>query len=59
MKEILVGKTLDELKDAVKELGMPAFIAKQIADWLYKKSISSIDDMRNISVQNREKLKEK
>jgi len=59
MKEALLGKTLSELEAKVKELGMPAFTAKQIADWLYKKSISSIDDMQNISLQNREKLNEK
>ncbi len=38
---------------------MPAFTAKQIAEWLYKKVASSIDDMTNISLQNREKLGEK
>lgn len=57
-KEKLAGMTLDMLKAAVKEAGMPAFTAKQIADWLYKKRIRSIDDMSNISLKNREKLKE-
>ncbi|MCF8378103.1 MAG: 23S rRNA (adenine(2503)-C(2))-methyltransferase RlmN [Bacteroidales bacterium] len=59
MKKSLLGKTLAELEVVVKDLGMPAFTAKQIADWLYKKTISSIDDMQNISLQNREKLGEK
>ncbi len=58
-KEALFGKTLKELKDIVKEQGMPAFTAKQIADWLYKKHVSDIDDMLNISKRNRELLKEK
>ena len=32
-KRKLAGMTLDKLKEAVKEAGMPAFTAKQIADW--------------------------
>lgn len=58
MKTALLGKTLDELNDAVKELGMPAFSARQIAQWLYGKKVSSIDEMTNLSLRNRERLKE-
>lgn len=58
MKTALLGKTLDELNDAVKELGMPAFSARQIAQWLYGKKVSSIDEMTNLSLRNRELLKE-
>ena len=54
----LIGKTLDELKAVVSELGMPNFAAKQIADWLYKKRVVSIDEMTNLSVAHRERLKE-
>ena len=57
-KRKLAGMTLDGLKEAVKEAGMPPFTAKQIADWLYKKRITSIDGMTNISLKNREKLNE-
>jgi 23S rRNA (adenine2503-C2)-methyltransferase len=56
-KEALFGKTLDELKEITSELGLPKFTASQIADWLYKKDITSIDEMSNISLKNREKLK--
>ena len=31
----LLGKTLDELTDIVRELGMPKFAGKQIARWIY------------------------
>jgi len=55
----LVGKTFEELKTIVSELGMPAFTAKQISEWLYKKRAFSIDEMTNISVKNRELLSEK
>jgi 23S rRNA (adenine2503-C2)-methyltransferase len=58
-KEKLFGKTLIELNALVKELGLPSFTAKQLADWLYKKNISSIDQMTNLSKVAREKLNEK
>ena len=57
--ESLIGKTLNELKSLVHELGMPAFAAKQIGDWLYKKKVSSIDEMTNLSLNHRNQLKEK
>ena len=55
-KQRLIGMTPDELKAAVTALGMPAFTAKQIAQWLYVKHVASIDDMTNLSKQNRQKL---
>lgn len=58
MKEKLFGKTLDELQSVVLELGLPRFTAKQIADWLYKKQISSVDEMTNLSIKAREVLNE-
>jgi len=54
----LVGKTLEELKTIVSELGMPAFTARQIAEWLYQKRIFSIDEMTNISLKNKALLNE-
>lgn len=59
MKEKLFGKTLGELQELVTELGLPKFTAAQIADWLYKKDISSIDEMSNLSKKTRELLIEK
>ena len=58
-KQMLIGRTLGELKVVVGELGMPAFTATQIARWLYQQHVGSIDEMTNISKVNREKLKEK
>lgn len=55
----LLGKTLDELQSVVLDLGMPKFTAKQIASWIYEKKVFSIDDMTNLSLKNRELLKEK
>ena len=57
-RQRLLGMTPAELKAAVQELGMPAFTAKQIAQWLYEKHVSEIDEMTNLSKQNRERLSE-
>jgi 23S rRNA (adenine2503-C2)-methyltransferase len=59
MKQALFGKTLDELKDVVSELQLPAFTSKQIADWLYKKNITDINEMSNLSKKARQLLGEK
>lgn len=54
----LIGLTEEELKQVAKELGMPAFVGKQIAHWLYVSHVTSIDEMTNLSKVNRERLKE-
>lgn len=53
-----MGKTLPEIGQIVKEAGLPAFTAKQITEWLYKKNVSSIDGMTNLSKQARTYLQE-
>ncbi|MCD7935493.1 MAG: 23S rRNA (adenine(2503)-C(2))-methyltransferase RlmN [Tannerellaceae bacterium] len=53
MKKKLLGLTLEELKEVTGRLGLPSYAAKQMADWLYKKKVSSIADMTNLSVANR------
>ncbi len=55
-KEKLYGKTLAELKQIGSDLKLPAFTAKQISEWLYKKEILDIEEMTNISIKNREIL---
>ena len=50
--------TLDELKDFFKMNDMPAFRAKQVYEWLWKKSVSSFDEMRNISKETIQLLNE-
>lgn len=59
MKIKLLGKNLEELKQLVVEEGLPAFTAKQIAQWLYVKKVRSIDEMTNLSKAARAKLSEK
>ena len=59
MKEQLFGKDLNELQSISVALGLPKFTGKQLADWLYKKEISSIEEMSNLSKKARELLGEK
>ena len=42
-KKRLLGLTPAELKAIVGSLGMPAFTARQIAQWLYEKHVTTID----------------
>ncbi len=58
-KQALFGKTPNELKLICSELGLPAFTARQIGEWLYKQQVDSFDEMTNISKKNRDKLAEK
>ncbi|MCU0473153.1 MAG: 23S rRNA (adenine(2503)-C(2))-methyltransferase RlmN [Bacteroidales bacterium] len=55
-KEKLYGKTLNELIAVTKRVSLPGFAAKQIADWLYKKDIFTIDEMTNLSKRIRDTL---
>ncbi len=54
----LFGMTLTQLQQVAEQIGMPRFAAKQIAGWLYNKRVEDIDQMTNISLAMREKLKE-
>ena len=38
-KTALLGRTLDEIQQIVRNLGMPKFAAKQITSWLYDKKV--------------------
>lgn len=58
MKSRLLGETPEGLKSIVKAMELPAFTANQIADWIYKKRVTSIDQMTNLSKNAREKLSE-
>jgi 23S rRNA (adenine2503-C2)-methyltransferase len=58
-KKHLLGMTLNDLKEVAKECNLPSFAAKQIADWLYKKKVTDVNEMTNISLANRELLAEK
>ena len=52
-----MGLTPDELKDLARRLGLPSFVGKQMADWLYRKQVTSLDEMRNLSAKTRSMLR--
>ncbi|MEI7567733.1 MAG: 23S rRNA (adenine(2503)-C(2))-methyltransferase RlmN [Opitutaceae bacterium] len=57
-KRALHGETLESLTLLLTEHGHPAFRARQILDWLYKKRVSTWPEMTNLSVPLRHWLDE-
>jgi len=55
-RKVLMGMTAADLREVVAAVGMPRFAAGQIEQWLYKRFVGSIDEMSNISKDNRAKL---
>ena len=53
----LKSRTLPEMQELFKELGEPAFRAKQVYQWLHK-GVRTYDEMTNISQSLRQKLAE-
>ena len=54
----LSGLRLEELERLMEEFGVTKFRAKQIHNWIYSKSVSTIDEMTNLSKDFREELKQ-
>jgi len=54
----LVGLTRQELAELFKELGEPAFRARQLWGWIYAKGARDFDDMTDMSKKLRAKLAE-
>ena len=50
--------TLEELKEQLIEIGEKPFRAEQIFKWIYEAEVTSFDEMTNLSLDLREKLKE-
>ena len=55
---ILAGMSLKEIEDLVLQLNASKFRVKQIHNWIYFKSVSSIDEMTDLSKQFREEFKQ-
>jgi len=51
--------TLDELTSFFQKNDLPSYKAKQVYEWLWKKSCLSFDEMTNISLETRKLLKNK
>lgn len=59
VKQPLLGMTLSELSEVVKQCRMPDYKAKQLAHWIYVRHVFDINDMTNLSINERTILKEK
>nr|MBA3706035.1 23S rRNA (adenine(2503)-C(2))-methyltransferase RlmN [Bacteroidota bacterium] len=55
-KKDIRALTLDELKTIFIENSDKAFRAKQVYEWLWKKSARTFDEMTNLSIATRELL---
>lgn len=58
MQEKLFGKTLEELKALSLNLELPSFTGRQLCEWLYKKEVTSFEQMTNLSKKARALLSE-
>jgi 23S rRNA (adenine2503-C2)-methyltransferase len=58
MKKDIRQNTLPELTEYFLNMGEKSFRAKQVYEWLWVKSVTSFDDMTNLSKALREKLVE-
>lgn len=50
--------TLEELKTAASRISLPDYAAGQMAEWLYRKKIKTVDEMTNIASPKRRMLSE-
>ena len=57
--ETLLGKTLAELQSIAIEAGLPRFVGKQLCEWIYRKRVTSFEQMTNISLKARQALQER
>ena len=56
-KIVLSGLKPEEIENLTKQIDDSKYRAQQISNWVYLKSVSSIDDMTNLSLKFREQLK--
>ena len=59
LKDNIKNNNLEELQKIVEDLGEKKYRAEQIFNWIYKENVTSFDDMVNLPLTLREKLKEK
>lgn len=57
MKKNIKDYNLDELKQAIADLGEKPYRAEQIFKWIMQDNVTSFDDMTNLSLELRGKLK--
>ena len=52
----MLGKTLEELREAAVSCSLKPFVGTQLAQWLYAKKVTRWEDMTNIGRQAKESL---
>ena len=57
-KQYIAGLYPQEVKNIIADLKQPAYRAKQILDWVFKKGVLSWSEMKNLSVELRSSLLE-
>ncbi|MCD8482544.1 MAG: 23S rRNA (adenine(2503)-C(2))-methyltransferase RlmN [Verrucomicrobia bacterium] len=55
-KPSIYGETLTSLTELLREWGEPGFRARQILDWLYRKRVTTFEEMANLPVKLRARL---
>ena len=58
LKKNIKDYNLDDLKEEFIKLGEKPYRAEQVFKWIHEANVTSFDDMTNISLELREKLKE-
>ena len=58
LKNNIKNYNLEELQEIVENLGEKKYRAEQIFNWIYKENVTNFDDMANLPLSLREKLKE-
>ncbi len=58
MADRLLGKNLNELTELARSAGLPAYVGRQLADWIYVKGVRTLEEMTNLSKVARQKLAE-
>ena len=56
MREDIKSMTLEELTQAMRDMGEPAFRGRQVFTWLHQRGAVSFEEMTNLSKPLREKL---
>lgn len=59
IRRSLLGMTLPEMTDLMKEAKQPAFRGRQLFEWVYQKAVFSFDEMTNLPISLRTWLSEK
>lgn len=53
---VLLGLTIEQLREVVSAVGQPAYRAAQIYEWLYRHRVDSVDQMTNVPRDVRARL---